>query len=98
MKFYKEDYFSVIDKRTGRKIVDCGEEQDALEMVGFDPQNRIVTRNQFLMGEVVDVVPQKALPTSAVVVGVQERERVKINFEEGTKKLEQGVGKPVVVR
>lgn len=69
MQKYNQDYFSVIDKKTGKKLLDCGDEQDALMMVSMDPQNRTYTRNKFLMGEVVDVKVQKQLPTSEVVVG-----------------------------
>jgi len=69
-KYNSEEYFSVLDKRTGRKIVDCGEELDALAMVAMDPQNRTYTRNQFLMGQVVDVQMPKALPTSEIVVNM----------------------------
>ena len=68
MKKYNEEYFSVLDKRTGRKIVDCGEESDALIMVSFDPQNRTYTRNKFLMGPVVDIEIPKSLPTNEIVV------------------------------
>ena len=67
MKYYSEDYFSVIDKRTGKKIVDCGEELDALLMVSYDPKNRTITRNQFLMGQVVDIEIPKQLPTNEIV-------------------------------
>jgi hypothetical protein len=97
VKYYKEDYYSVVDKRSGRKIADCGTEEDALVLVGFDLVNRVVVRNHLLMGQVVDVVPQKTLPTSAVVVGEKQCDRVGIGFEEDCKRLEQGVGKPVVV-
>ena len=69
-KYNTEDYFSVIDKRTGRKIVDCGEEMDALAMVNMDPQNRTITRNKFLMGPVVDVDVPRALPTNEIVVNM----------------------------
>jgi len=69
-KYQSEDYFSVLDKRTGRKLLDCGEELDALAMVAMDPQNRTYTRNQFLMGQVVDVQMPKALPTSEIVVNM----------------------------
>jgi hypothetical protein len=58
----------VIDKKTGRKILDCGDESDALAMISFDPQNRTYTRNKFLMGPVVDIEIPKALPTSEIVV------------------------------
>jgi len=67
MKKYNEEYFTVIETKTGRKIADCGEESDALAMVSFDPQNRTYTRNKFLMGPVVDVEIPKQLPTNEVV-------------------------------
>jgi len=69
-KYQSEDYFSILDKKTGRKLLDCGDELDALAMVAMDPQNRIYTRNQFLMGQVVDVKMPKALPTSEIVVNM----------------------------
>ena len=68
-KYNSEDYFSVIEKKTGRKIVDCGEELDALLMVSLDPSNRTYTRNKFLMGPVIDIEMPKALPTNEVVRG-----------------------------
>ena len=70
MKKYNEEYFSVLDKKTGRKLLDCGDEQDALAMVAMDPGNRTYTRNKFLMGPVVDVEIPKALPTSEIVVNM----------------------------
>jgi hypothetical protein len=69
-KYNTEDYFSVIETRTGRKIADCGEETDAQAMVAFDPANRTYTRNKFLMGQVIDIVMPKALPTSEIVVNM----------------------------
>ena len=66
MKRYNEEYFSVIETKTGRKIADCGEEEDALMMVSFDPQNRTIARNKFLMGPVVDIEIPKQLPTSNI--------------------------------
>jgi len=70
LKYNSEEYFSVLDKKTGRKLLDCGDELDALSMVAMDPQNRTYTRNQFLMGQVVDVQMPKALPTSEIVVNM----------------------------
>lgn len=86
-KLRASEYWSVLDKRTGLKIVDCGDEQDAWEMVSFDAENRIITKNRLLAGPVVDVEVQKALPTSAVV----RAPRVTV---EPT--LKPGVGDPVV--
>jgi len=70
LKYNSEEYFSVLDKKTGRKLLDCGDELDALAMVAMNPQNRTYTRNQFLMGQVVDVQMPKALPTSEIVVNM----------------------------
>jgi len=70
LKYNSEEYFSVLDKKTGRKLLDCGDELDALAMVAMDPQNRTYTRNQFLMGQVVDVQMPKTLPTSEIVVNM----------------------------
>jgi hypothetical protein len=69
MKKYNEEYFSVIDRRTGRKIVDCAEYSDAMMMFDIDPHNRQITRNKFLMGQVIDVVMPKSLPTTEIVQG-----------------------------
>jgi hypothetical protein len=69
-RYNSEDYYSVINKNTGVKIADCGEKEDALMLVSFDPQNRVITTNKFLMGQVVDVVMPKALPTSEIVVNM----------------------------
>ena len=101
MKKYNEEYFSVIDKRTGRKIVDCGEESDALVMVSFDPQNRIYTKNHFLMGQVVDIEIPKELPTRNIVVSTTKENgcapRKEQLLEAGQIKLPEGEGKPVRV-
>jgi len=70
LKYSSEEYFSVLDKKTGRKLLDCGDELDALAMVAMDPQNRTYTRNQFLMGQVVDIQMPKALPTNEIVVNM----------------------------
>ena len=69
-RYNSEDYYSVINKNTGIKIADCAQQEDALLMVSFDPQNRIITTNKFLMGQVVDIIMPKALPTSEIVVNM----------------------------
>jgi hypothetical protein len=101
MKKYNEEYFSVIDKRTGRKIVDCGDEMDALTMVSFDSQNRTITRNKILMSPVIDIEMPKTLPTSLIdTTGYKEHQDNwivdKIN-ELPQIKLPEGQGEPVVV-
>ena len=67
-KYNTEDYFSVLNKNTGRKIVDCGDENDALLMISFDPANRTYSRKTFLMGTVFDIEMPKELPTTNIAV------------------------------
>jgi hypothetical protein len=101
MKKYNEEYFSVLDKRTGKKLLDCGEEDDALQMVAMDPQNRTYTKNKFLMGPVVDVETPKALPTSEIVVNMNGGVGGSWEVREPEKlpqiKLPEGQGEPVRV-
>ena len=98
MKKYNEEYFSVLNKKTGKKLLDCGDEQDALAMVALDPHNRTYTCNKFLMGEVIDVEIPRALPTNEIMVnmdgGVGGSWEVK---ELPQIKLPEGQGEPVVV-
>lgn len=94
MKYKKEEYFSVIDSRTGKKIVDCSNQVDALLMVSFDPQNRIITRNNFLMSVVIDVEPTKQLPTSEVVP-VSTRNKSTNKLKQYQNKLPKGELQPL---
>ena len=71
MKKYNEEYFSVINRNTGKKLMDCGLEEDALAMVAMDSQNRTYTRNKFLMGPVIDVEMPKALPTNEISINTK---------------------------
>ena len=78
MKKYVQESFDVINRHTGAKICEAGNEIDALMMVAFDPQNRIYTRNQMLMGNVVDVVVPKQLPTNEIVRSVVQPEPLRL--------------------
>ena len=96
MKKYNEEYFSVINRNTGRKICDCAEYSDAMMMFDIDPHNRQIKRNKFIMGPVVDIEMPKSLPTNEIVVnmdgGVGGSWRVK-----DSKKLPEGQSAPVIV-
>ena len=96
MKKYHDEYFSVLNKKTGKKLLDCGAEEDALAMVAFDPENRTYTRNKFLMGPVVDVETPKALPTNEIVVNMDGGVGGSWRVEE-PEKLPEGQGQPVIV-
>jgi len=97
LKYQSEDYFSVVNKKTGRKICDCSDEIDALMMVSFDPQNRIITRNQFLMGQVVDIEIPKQLPTNEIVVAQKETKKPPKQLKEYKNKLTQSDLQPVIL-
>ncbi len=96
MNKYHNEYFSVLNKNTGKKILDCGDEVDALAMVAMDPENRSYTRNKFLMGPVVDVEIPKALPTNEIVVNMDGGVGGSWEIRE-PEKLLQGLGEPVIV-
>jgi hypothetical protein len=101
-KYKSEDYFSVIETKTGRKICDCGDEIDALMMVSLDPQNRTITRNKFMMGQVVDIEMPKQLPTTEIVavhnVSPEKFDQYMDNLlEPKQNKLPEGQGQPVEV-
>ena len=93
----------MIDKRTGRKIVDCAEYSDAMMMFDIDPHNRQITRNKFLMGQVVDVEIPKALPTNELAINTkpykeqQEKWMVEKINQLPQIKLPEGEGQPVIV-
>jgi hypothetical protein len=67
MKKYNDEYFTVRERRTGRKICDCGDFQDARMMMHLDSPNREIVKNKVLMSQVVDIEVPKALPTNEIV-------------------------------
>jgi hypothetical protein len=68
-KYNTEDYFSVRERRTGRKICDCGDFEDARMIMYMDGPNREIVKNKTLMSPVIDVVMPKSLPTNEIVQG-----------------------------
>ena len=66
MKKYNEEYFSVRERRTGRKICDCGDFEDARMVMRLDSPNREIVKNKVLMDQVVDIEMPKALPTTNI--------------------------------
>jgi hypothetical protein len=68
-KYNTEDYFSVRERRTGRKICDCGDFEDARMIMHMDAPNREIVKNKTLMSPVIDIEMPKSLPTNEVVQG-----------------------------
>ena len=69
-KYNSEDYFTVRERRTHKKICDCGNLEDAKMVMSLDTPNREVVKNKSLMGQVIDVEIPKALPTNEIVVNM----------------------------
>ena len=94
-KYNTEDYFSVRERRTGRKICDCGDFEDARMIMYMDAPNREIVKNKTLMSPVIDVEMPKALPTTNIAVS-----NVRENVEQqqlGQIKLPQGQQEPFIV-
>jgi hypothetical protein len=67
MKKYNEEHFTVRERRTHKKICDCGSFEDARMMMHLDGPNREIVKNKPLMSPVVDIEMPKALPTNEIV-------------------------------
>ena len=100
-KYNSEDYFSVRERRTGRKICDCGNFEDARMMMNLDTPNREIVKNKTLMSPVIDVQMPKALPTNEIVVNMDGGVGGSWEVREPEKlpqiKLPEGQGEPVRV-
>ena len=102
-KYNSEDYFSVRERRTGRKICDCGDFEDARMMMNLDTPNREIVKNKILMSQVVDVVIPKALPTNEIAINTkpyqehQDQWMVEKINQLPQIKLPEGQGEPVRV-
>jgi hypothetical protein len=58
------DYWIVIENKTGRVIAHCGDEIDAMMLVGFDKDKRSYRKQKFIMDQVITVASttDKQLP------------------------------------
>ena len=88
------EYWIVTENKTGRVIAHCGDINDAIMMVSFDPHYRSYSRHRFIMDQVIDITSttDKQLPGQQGLPA--EQIQVLNSYKE---KLPQGVGKPVIV-
>jgi hypothetical protein len=58
------EYWTVINNKTGRIIAHCGDINDGMMMVNLDPDNRSYSRQRFLNDQVITVTSttDKQLP------------------------------------
>jgi hypothetical protein len=107
-KYNTEEYFSVRERRTGKKICDCGDFEDARMMMNLDTPNREIVKNKTLMSPVIDVEIPKALPTNEIVdlsgkwddpipEGIDPYNLRGRQPMQPVKKLPEGQGEPVIV-
>ena len=71
------DYWSVVERQTGRKICECGEERDAMLLVSLDPQNKTYRKEKFILDQVITVHSEgiKELPgQQGLPVGIDKIE------------------------
>ena len=88
------EYWIVTENKTGRVISHCGDINDALMMVNFDPHNRSYSRHRFLMDQVIDITSttDKQLPGQ---IGLPSGKVEQLNPERI--RLNRGHGEPVIV-
>ena len=99
MKKYNEEYFSVRERRTHKKICDCGSFEDARMVMRLDGPNREIVKNKTLMSPVIDIEMPKALPTNEIVVNMDGGGSWEVKEPEKLPqiKLPEGQGQPVIV-
>lgn len=71
MKKYNEEHFTVRERRTHKKICDCGSFEDARMMMHLDGPNREIVKNKALMSPVVDIEIPKSLPTNEIAINTE---------------------------
>ena len=88
------EYWIVKDRRSGRVICQCGDINDAIMMVGLDPNHRTYSRHRFIIDQVIDITSttDKQLPGQ---IGLPSGKVDSLNFYQ--EKLQEADGIPVVV-
>lgn len=58
------EYWIVTNNKTGKILCHCGDINDAIMMVSFDPHNRSYSRHRFILDQVIDITSttDKQLP------------------------------------
>jgi len=88
------EYWIVKDNKNGRIIAHCGDINDAIMMVSFDPHHRSYSRHRFIVDQIIDITSttDRQLPGQ---IGLPIGKVQQINpYRE---KLPEGQGNPVKV-
>ena len=88
------DYWTVIENKTGKVICHCGDINDAIMMVNFDPHTRSYHKVKYISDQVIDVIStvDKQLPGQ---IGLPASKVQSLN--PSTNKLPEGEGLPITV-
>ena len=88
------EYWIVTENKTGRVISHCGDINDAIMMVSFDPYNRSYSRQRFIMDQVIDIssTTDKQLPGQ---IGLPSGKVERLSSYK--EKLPKGQGEPVII-
>ena len=81
------EYWIVVENRTGRVIAHCGDINDAIMLVSFDSVNRSYSLQRFILDQVITVTSttDKQLPGQIGLPAAQDLY------------IQEGQGEPVVV-
>lgn len=88
------EYWIVKENKNGRIIAHCGEINDAIMMVSFDPHNRSYSRRRFLLDQVIDITSttDNELPGQIGLPAGQVKKMNPVKI-----RLNQGQGEPVII-
>ena len=98
-KYLPEEYWSVINRDTGKKVAECGLEKDAQMLVSLRPNELTYVKNtNHLMGQVIDIEIPKQLPTNEMVVVEKETPKPKQQktLRQGQNKLPESDLEPLI--
>lgn len=88
------EYWIVTENKTGRVIANCGDINDAIMMVAFNPNHRSYSRHRFLVDQVIDITSttDKQLPGQ---LGLPAGQIPALNAYR--EKLPEGLQEPVII-
>jgi hypothetical protein len=88
------EYWVVKENKTGRVIAHCGDINDAIMLIAFDPHNRSYSRHRFIEDQVIDITAttDKQLPGQ---IGLPSGKVDQL--KPYTEKLPEGQQEPVIV-
>jgi hypothetical protein len=91
------EYWIVTENKTGRVIAHCGNINDAIMMVKFDPNQRSYSRQRFILDQIITVTSttDKQLPGQiGLPAGNEQLPSIELQQQVW---LPEGQGEPVII-